>query len=331
MPGVVIFAVKMLKNAVRCVKIRTMLNNPMLKAFLAKAKKKHGQPVKVLRSTTYKIGKAHVLVRTSTKSASNLSRPYFFGLQYTAIEELANLKNPFLALVCGKAGTLMIPASEIFNNLEHMSVRRDGNYRIQVDAKFNLALKGQGNRLTCRKYIDKWNFFGNPPLLKGKTTPAAASLEESLHAVLQGRLIEIGNKRGFYTFCPDKKKTFNGRKLSEISTLKRCPELQFSDHKLLSKIDVLWFNLRGKHYIPKCAFEVELTTGTWPGIMRMRSLLDYGCVKLYIVSSDGKKYKQAMETMPEHRDRYVYLPEDSLSELYSAEKSLITLRKEIGL
>lgn len=301
--------------------------------FLRKAEEMYGQPVKVLRSTTYKIGKAHVLVRVSAKLASNSSRPYFFGLKYTAFEELVNLENPFLALVCGDDHTVMIPAADILNNIEHISVGQDGNsYKVHVDANFNLALKGQGNRLNCQNYIDQWGFFGNPPPVEGKqTTPAAESSEESLHAVLQGRLIEIGNMRDFQTFCPDKKKTFNSRKLSEISTLGECPKLQFSNHNLLRNIDVIWFDLRGENYRPKYAFEVELTTGTWSGVTRMRTLLDYEGVKLYVVSSDEKKYKQAMETMPEHCDRYVYLPEDSLSELYSAEKSLVTLRKEIGL
>ena len=299
--------------------------------FLRKAEERYGKPVKVLRSATYKIGKAHVLVRTSAKLTSRPSTPYFFGFEQTTFEELVNLENPFLALVCGDDRTLMIPAADILNNIEHMSFEQSrNNYKILVDTNFNLVLK-QGKQLDCQSYIDQWSFFGNPPPVKGRQiTPAADSSEESLHAVLQGRLIEIGNMRDFHTFCPDKKKTFNSRKLSEISTLEECPQLQFSNHELLRNIDVIWFDLRGENYHPKYAFEVELTTGTWPGVMRMRTLLSYEGVKLCVVSSDEKKYKQAMETMPEHRDRYLYLPEDSLSELYSAEKSLDALRKGVG-
>ena len=39
------------------------------------------------------------------------------------------------------------------------------------------------------------------------------SIEESLHSVLQGRLTEIGNIRGYHTFCPDKSKKFNEKNL----------------------------------------------------------------------------------------------------------------------
>lgn len=65
--------------------------------------------------------------------------------------------------------------------------------------------------------------------------------EESIHNVIQGRLIDIGNIRGYSTYCPDKSKTFNRRKLGDMITLSECPILQFSDYNLLRKIDVLWF------------------------------------------------------------------------------------------
>ena len=299
--------------------------------FLQKAEQIYGRPTRVLSSTTYKIGKAHVLVRVA--SEANSSRRYFFGLKYAALEELVNLKHPIVALVCGDIEkTVMIPAADIFANREHISTNQVGDYRMTVDNDLNLTLKGRGNRLDCQRYINQWDFFGNPPRVQNQDiAPAASTSEESMHAVLQGRLIEIGNMREFSTYCPDRTKTFNNRKLSEISTLQECPELQFSDYKMLSKIDVLWFQKRGNNYLPKCGFEVELSTGVWPGVMRLRTLLDYNDVKMYVVSDNKNRYQQAIGTMPEHHDRYVYLPNDSLSELYSAEKGLVTLRKGIGL
>ena len=298
--------------------------------FLEKAEQMCERPTKAFGLTAYKIRKAHVLLRVSSKLDS--SRPYFFGLKYTDIEELLNLEHPFVALVCGDVEhTVMIPVGEIFANRECLSISR-GAYRVNVDANLDLRLKGRGNKLDCQDYINRWDFFNNPPQVQNDNiTPAASSSEESMHAILQGRLIEIGNMRRFSTFCPDKSKTFNNRKLSEISKLKTCPELQFSNHKMLRNIDVLWFEKWGDHYVPKCAFEVELSTGVWPGIVRLGTLRAYNDVKMYVISDNEEKYKQAMETMPEHRDRYVYLPNDSLSELYSAEKNLIDLRERIML
>ncbi len=34
--------------------------------------------------------------------------------------------------------------------------------------------------------------------------------------------IEIGNIRAYQTYCPDKSRKFNERKLDEITTLKKC-------------------------------------------------------------------------------------------------------------
>src|SRR5690606_15909294 len=100
------------------------------------------------------------------------------------------------------------------------------------------------------------------------------TVEASLHTILQGRVLEIGNLRGFETFCPDRSQKFNDRKLEDISTLKTCPDLQFSDYNLLRQIDVMWFRQRGNNFIPEYAFEIELSTGVWSGVGRMSTLVD---------------------------------------------------------
>ena len=106
-----------------------------------------------------------------------------------------------------------------------------------------------------------------------KVSQSNITVEESLHSIIQGRLIEIGNIRGLRTFCPDKSKKFNDIKLGELTNLSKCPELQFSDYDLLRKIDVIWFREKGNHLIPENAFEVELSTGTWSGVGRLATLI----------------------------------------------------------
>jgi hypothetical protein len=49
--------------------------------------------IKVLKSRTFKIAGANVLIRASSEG----NRKYFFGINYIAIEEMANLENPFIA------------------------------------------------------------------------------------------------------------------------------------------------------------------------------------------------------------------------------------------
>ncbi len=204
--------------------------------FLEKAKEFQAsiELIKVLKSRTYHIGEANVLVRASSEG----NRRYFFGINYIAVEEIANLDNPFIAFICGSVDhVVIIPAKILFKHLPEISHDRNGEYKINIDRNLNIVLAGRGNRIDCSSFINNWNLLLSPPLIKEE---AKNTVEESLHSVLQGRLIEIGNIRGYQTYCPDKSKKFNEKKLDEITTLKSCPELQFSDYNLLRQIDVIW-------------------------------------------------------------------------------------------
>ena len=114
-------------------------------------------------------------------------------------------------------------------------------------------------------------------------------------------------------------------------TLQNCPDLQFSNYKLLRQIDVLWFKSKGDHFIPEKAFEVELTTGIWSGVGRMATLMDYSNVGLYVISNDKKKFKQVISTHHQHRARYKFVANESLGDLYSAEINLKEIKIDVGL
>lgn len=294
--------------------------------FLQKVKefRTNVELIKVLKSRTYKIAEANVLIR----AASEGNRRYFFGLNYITAEEMANLDNPFIAFICGSLDrTIIMPAQVLFKHLSQISHDRNGEYKINIDKDLNIVLAGRDNRLDCSKYINSWEL-----LLTSKTLPDEKNtIEVSLHSILQGRLLEIGNIRGFQTYSPDKAKKFNGIELSNISTLMNCPSLQFSDYDVLRYIDVIWFREKGRNFIPECAFEVELNTGTWSGVGRLATLMDYSNVKLYIISNDSRKYKQVMNSYPEYDHRYKNIPFDLVGELYSAELQLKELRFDIGL
>lgn len=290
----------------------------------AKSLKTNVEPIRVLKARVYEIAEANVLVR----SASEGNRRYFFGINYITIEEIANLDNPFIAFICGSIKkTIIIPAQLFFSHLSQISHDRNGEYKINIDKDLNLVLKGRGKRFDCSLFINAWNLLLRP----FDVTEPKNTAEESLHSILQGRLIEIGNIRGFRTFCPNKSKRFNNKYLSEISSLQKCPELQFTDYEVLRQIDVLWFREKGKYLIPENAFEVELTTGTWSGVGRLATLIDYANVNLYIISGDWKKFKQVMRSFIEFRNRYRYVPIDQLGELYTAELQLKELRNQIRI
>ncbi|MBR6142345.1 MAG: hypothetical protein IKQ37_11415 [Bacteroidaceae bacterium] len=294
--------------------------------FLEKAKSYQSdfELIKILRSRTYRIVRANVLIRASSEG----NRRYFFGLNYLCAEEMANVDNPYIAFICGDVDrTVIIPAKVFFRYLPQISHDRNGEYKINIDKDLNIVLQGRGNRLDCSSYINNWEQLINP-------TPQPisdfSSVEQSLHSIIQGRLLEIGNARGFETFCPDKSKLFNERQLKEIATIDKCPELQFSQYDLLRQIDVLWFKKKGNHYIPQYAFEVELSTGVWSGVGRMSTLLDYENVPLYIISNDHRLYQKVISTN-DNSSRYHFIDNNDLGDLYAAEKSLKELRYKIGL
>ncbi len=280
--------------------------------------------IKVLKSRTYKIAEANVLIRAATEGANSR---YFYGLNYLTAEEMNNLDNPFIAFICGSVEqTVIIPAKVLFKVLPNISRDRNGEYKITIDRDLNIVLLGKGNRLNCTEFKNAWEL-----LLKSyKYSETQNTVEESLHSVIQGRLIEIGNIRGFHTFCPDKSKKFNDIELGKISTLTKCPELQFSNYDLLRKIDVIWFREKGKHFIPENAFEVEMSTGTWSGVGRLSTLTDYHNVGLYIISDTLKKFEQVIDTLDFHA-RYKHIKSENIGDLYSAEKNLKELRFSIGL
>ncbi|GHT68416.1 hypothetical protein AGMMS50239_33450 [Bacteroidia bacterium] len=281
--------------------------------------------IKVLKSRTYSIGEANVLVRASSEG----NRRYFFGLNYLTVEEIANIDNPFVAFICGSIDRIVIiPAKTLFKYLPQISHDRNGEYKINIDRDLNIVLAGRNNRIDCSKFINNWDLLLAPPIIKGENKN---TVEKSLHSVMQGRLIEIGNIRGYETYCPNKSWKFNDVKLEDITTLKTCPQLQFSDYNLLREIDVLWFRPKGNNFIPECAFEVELSTGVWSGVGRMATLMDYSNVGLYVIANDAKKYNQVMTSLYENYNRYHFVGNESLGDLYAAEKNLKELRYEIGL
>jgi len=283
------------------------------------------EPIKVLRARAYQIRDSNVLIRASLLGKNNR---YFFGLNYIHVEEMANLENPFVAFICGSVeNSVIFPAKVLFNYLPSISHDRNGEYKISFDKDLNLVLSGRNNRVNCEDLINKWDSITTPTTISSSKNTA----EESLHNVLQGRLLEIGNIRGFQTFCPNKSKTFNGQPLGNIATLKECPPLQFSEHDVLRQIDVLWFRERGSKFIPECGFEVELSTGTWSGVGRLATLIDYANTRLFIVSDDTKKYQQVLNAFSDFKPRYNHVQTNLVSDLYSAELGLRDLRVKIGI
>jgi hypothetical protein len=190
-----------------------------------------------------------------------------------------------------------------------------------------LALKGRNQAIPLKEFQNGWD-----KLSADSTTPKAqrSTAEESFHAVVQGRLLEVGNLRGLMTYCPNKAKKFNSKPLGELAKLDKCPELQFANYDSLRNIDVIWFRQAGKQFYPERAFEVELSTGVWSGVGRLTSLREYN-THLFIVSHEPKKFQQVMESQPEIAERFKNVQPEEVGEIYAAETRLEELRKKVGI
>lgn len=136
----------------------------LLLEFLERAKKLQAsiELIKVLKSRTYKIGGANVLVRASSEG----NRKYFFGINYITVEEIANLDNPFISFICGSVEkTVIIPAKILFKYLPQISHDRNGEYKINIDKDLNIVLAGRNNRIDCKDFINNWQNLLSPPIV----------------------------------------------------------------------------------------------------------------------------------------------------------------------
>src|SRR5437867_6684142 len=278
------------------------------------------EPVKVLRSNTYRVGNAHVLARVAADTGK-----YFFGLNYINAEEVANLNNSFVAFICGDVGhSVIMPMSELMSLLPQISHDRNGEFKINITKDFELALKGRDNRKSLGEFLNKCESVTSS---HGGSTEVT-SAEQSFHTVLQGRLIEIGNDRGLQTYSPNRAKRFNNAPLSELTSLDKCPDLQFANYDSLRNIDVIWFREAAKQFYPHSAFEVELSTGIWSGVGRLAALREYS-TRLFVVSNEHNRFEQVMQSRPGLQPRVTNVATDHVDVLYSAETRLRDLRREI--
>lgn len=297
----------------------------LLERFLAEARKQAGdvEPIRVLRCNAFRVKDAHVLVRVAADTGK-----FFFGLNYINAEEVANLDNAYIAFVCGAVDNIVILPMQLFvQQLPQISHDRNGEYKIIIKKNLDLALKGRNNVLPLKEYQNGWGKL-SAELITPKAQRSTA--EESFHAVLQGRLLEVGNLRGLMTYCPNKAKKFNSKPLGELTKLDKCPELQFANYESLRSIDVTWFRQTGKQFYPECAFEVELSTGIWSGVGRLTSLREYN-TRLYIISHEPKKFEQVMESQPKMAERFRNVQPEEVGEIYAAELRLQELRKQVGI
>jgi len=167
-----------------------------------------------------------------------------------------------------------------------------------------------------------------PPL---EAEDKSSDTEDSIHSKYQNLLVMLGKITGCSVWIAsnDQKKTFEGKPISQecLSSFPNLGGLNEEAIKRIKLIDVIW--IRGN--APVAAFEVEITTAVYSGLLRMSDLLaEVPSLKidLYIVAPRNKQSKVFGElSRPTFRkiglNEYAsFIPGEELEDLLSKVKDL---------
>lgn len=140
--------------------------------------------------------------------------------------------------------------------------------------------------------------------------------KSKLHGYLQGMLIEIGNMRKFETYTPDKGTVFNGKNLSELSSVRVMPPFTYSARvDIVRQIDVIWL----KDDYPVATFDVENSTNFTHAFLRSYQL-KYFTTKCFMVADKSKRAmfdrRAATKPFDEIGDRVEFMENASVFETY---------------
>ncbi len=117
--------------------------------------------------------------------------------------------------------------------------------------------------------------------------------KEYVHTEIQSILLEIGEAKEYGTYTPDKTKTFNGKPLGSISSIKICPAFTYKHiiNETARYIDVIWFNQRA---FPARLFEVESSTNFRNAFIKFSELQDFHA-KFIVVAPQIKQQQYERE------------------------------------
>ena len=142
-------------------------------------------------------------------------------------------------------------------------------------------------------------------------------------------LLEIGNLRGVGAFCANRSPRFNGKPLGQIATVKEFPDFPGINKEIVRQIDVIWLD----GVFPVNAFEVELTTGIWTGLVRLAELRRLNTSFHVVTQDDSKAFARRIrgDIFAEIAGRCHHASAREIQELYETETRARDLRKKVGL
>jgi hypothetical protein len=280
----------------------------------------------IARNNIYRVDKTvHLMVRTSRFHERR--GVYFFGLTRRIFENFAQLPNAVVAFVLSDTSTaVLVPAQWMWQQRDKLS----GDFKqlkLEVDKSLRLrVLKQAGEPLDLSLFLERFEHLSMVQPIAPALEPKAIA---DTHSGLQGMLLEIGNARGYQTYSPNKKPRFKSKTLGEIATLNAFPVFPGVSGDIVSQIDVIWL----EKSFPIHAFEVELTTGIWSGLVRLGELRRLNTVLHVITNDDEKAFRRriAGDIFGEITQRCHHANASEIRDLHEIEMRLRELRKKLSL
>jgi hypothetical protein len=254
--------------------------HPIVNQFVG-ALQRHGSSVQqsaMIRDNLYLIdGGRQLLIRSSKYFPERDC--YFFGLTKPSFEQFAMVPDGFVAFICGDLDHVyVVPSRVVASWLPALSADRKQYKLIVRDERAIFAASSGRRPFDLRPFLGLDSIHANLRQAPG-TEPATQTRK---HAEVQGMLLEIGNLRGFRTYSPDRASSWARGTLGKTATLREAPVIPGIASDVARRVDVLWFD----DEIPVDAFEVELTTGIWSGLVRLGEFVRLS-TRLHVITDDA--------------------------------------------
>lgn len=279
----------------------------------------------IARDNIYRLdGAVYLMLRTSRLYAPR--DVYFFGLTQHIFENFASIPNSVIAFILADTGeALLIPAAWMWERRRKLS-KDDKAFKVEMTKALHLKTYRPSGTLDLGDFRERFELLdGRRDVLPVKPEPKRV-LDK--HSQMQGMLLEIGNVRGLQTYCPNKSPRFNGTPLGALATMKELPAFPGLNNNFIRQIDVIWL----EKSFPVHAFEIELTTGIWSGLVRLAELRRLNTLFHVVTTDDENAFKRriAGDIFAEIVARCHHTNVEQISRLHAAQMQLAEIERELS-
>jgi hypothetical protein len=238
------------------------------------------------------------------------------------------LPHPIIAFVLADTSeALLVPARWMWDRRNRFSAD-EKQFKLEVDKQLRLwTPKGAGKSVDLTEFREQFAVLRTDASISPPQD--APKPVQAKHAALQGMLLEIGQVRGFDTFTPNRSSRFKNKTLGEIASVGSLPTYPGINNNIVRQIDVLWLD----RSFPTHAFEVELTTGIWSGLVRLGELKRLATAFHIVTDSNEGAFKRriAGDIFSEIVTRCHHASASDVQRLYEGEVRVAELRAKLSL